>query len=229
MAALKSSNVPPKARPAENKPLPTREPPAPSVAPSGDLVTRIKQKRPLIGGYLEGARMEREGNRITFTFDDAFHADSVSDAKDAIAQIASELLGEKMTVETKVASADANGGRSDDKPAPLRDDPVDQRIPQTPRRRVVKEKRMNIKQLMKQAQQMQDQMQRQMASINVEGSAGGGMVKATMSGNKELLSITIDKQAIDPKTSRCSRTSSRRPSTKPRARSTKRCSHRSAR
>jgi DNA-binding YbaB/EbfC family protein len=57
---------------------------------------------------------------------------------------------------------------------------------------------MNIKQLMKQAQQMQDQMQRQMASINVEGTAGGGMVKAMMSGNKELLSITIDKQVIDP-------------------------------
>jgi DNA-binding YbaB/EbfC family protein len=57
---------------------------------------------------------------------------------------------------------------------------------------------MNIKQLMKQAQQMQDQMQRQMSSINVEGSAGGGMVKATMSGNKELLSITIDKQVVDP-------------------------------
>jgi DNA-binding YbaB/EbfC family protein len=57
---------------------------------------------------------------------------------------------------------------------------------------------MNIKQLMKQAQQMQDQMQRQMSSINVEGSAGGGMVKATMSGNKELLSIAIDKQVVDP-------------------------------
>jgi len=57
---------------------------------------------------------------------------------------------------------------------------------------------MNIKQLMKQAQQMQDQMQRQMASIQVEGTAGGGMVKATMSGNKELLAITIDKEAVDP-------------------------------
>jgi len=57
---------------------------------------------------------------------------------------------------------------------------------------------MNIKQLMKQAQQMQDQMQRQMSSIRVEGSAGGGMVKAEMSGNKELLSITIDKEAVDP-------------------------------
>jgi nucleoid-associated protein EbfC len=57
---------------------------------------------------------------------------------------------------------------------------------------------MNIKQLMKQAQQMQDQMQRQMASIKVEGTAGGGMVKAEMSGNKELISITIDKEAVDP-------------------------------
>ena len=57
---------------------------------------------------------------------------------------------------------------------------------------------MNIKQLMKQAQQMQDQMQRQMAAIRVEGSAGGGMVKAEMSGNKELLSVTIDKEAVDP-------------------------------
>lgn len=57
---------------------------------------------------------------------------------------------------------------------------------------------MNIKQLMKQAQQMQEQMQRQMASIRVEGTAGGGMVKAEMNGNKELLSITIDKEAVDP-------------------------------
>jgi DNA polymerase-3 subunit gamma/tau len=115
---------PAKTRPAVSKPLPNQQQQSPSASSSGDLVARIKQKRPLIGGYLEGARMEREGTRITFTFDDAFHADSVGDAKDAIAEIASELIGEKMTVETKVASADANGRRGDDKPAPLRDDPV---------------------------------------------------------------------------------------------------------
>jgi nucleoid-associated protein EbfC len=57
---------------------------------------------------------------------------------------------------------------------------------------------MNIKQLMKQAQQMQDQMQRQMQSLRVEGTAGGGMVKVAMSGNKEILDITIDKEAVDP-------------------------------
>jgi len=57
---------------------------------------------------------------------------------------------------------------------------------------------MNIKQLMKQAQQMQDQMQQRLATIKVEGTAGGGMVKAEMSGSKELLAITIDKEAVDP-------------------------------
>lgn len=57
---------------------------------------------------------------------------------------------------------------------------------------------MNIKQMMKQAQQMQEQMQSQMQNIRVEGTAGGGMVKAAMSGAKELLAITIDKEAVDP-------------------------------
>jgi nucleoid-associated protein EbfC len=57
---------------------------------------------------------------------------------------------------------------------------------------------MNIKQLMKQAQQMQSKMQEQMAAVRVEGTAGGGMVKAEMSGDKQLLSITIDKEAVDP-------------------------------
>ncbi|MCA1732930.1 MAG: YbaB/EbfC family nucleoid-associated protein, partial [Acidobacteria bacterium] len=57
---------------------------------------------------------------------------------------------------------------------------------------------MNIKQLMRQAQQMQEQMQQKMASVKVEGTAGGGMVKAVMSGSKELLSIEIDREAVDP-------------------------------
>ena len=57
---------------------------------------------------------------------------------------------------------------------------------------------MNIKQLMKQAQQMQEQMQRQMASLKVEGTSGGGMVKVEMNGNKEVASVVIDKEAVDP-------------------------------
>src|SRR6476619_6242226 len=57
---------------------------------------------------------------------------------------------------------------------------------------------MNPKQLMKQVQQMQEQMQQKMTALRVEGSAGGGMVKAAMNGSKELLAITIDKEAVDP-------------------------------
>ena len=57
---------------------------------------------------------------------------------------------------------------------------------------------MNPKQIMKQVQQMQAQMQQRMSELRVEGSAGGGMVKASMNGNKELLGVTIDKEAVDP-------------------------------
>ena len=57
---------------------------------------------------------------------------------------------------------------------------------------------MNPKQLMKQVQQMQAQMQQRMAELRVEGSAGGGMVKAVMNGQKELLSVSIEKEAVDP-------------------------------
>jgi DNA polymerase III subunit gamma/tau len=98
---------------------------APAANPS-DLVERVRQKRPLVGGYLAAAQLERDGNRLTFVFDDAFQADSVSDAKDQIATIASELFGEKMTVETRVgsASAEAPARRAEDKPSPLKDDPV---------------------------------------------------------------------------------------------------------
>jgi acyl-CoA synthetase (NDP forming) len=101
----------------------------PSRASSGnpsDLVERVRQKRPLVGGYLAAAQLERNGNRLTFVFDDAFQADSVSDAKDQIAQIASDLYGEKMVVETRVGSASAEtpARRAEDKPSPLKDDPV---------------------------------------------------------------------------------------------------------
>ncbi|HEY8847876.1 MAG TPA: YbaB/EbfC family nucleoid-associated protein [Thermoanaerobaculia bacterium] len=57
---------------------------------------------------------------------------------------------------------------------------------------------MNPKQLMKQVQQMQAQMQQRMTELRVEGSAGGGMVKATMNGQKELMAVSIEKEAVDP-------------------------------
>ena len=57
---------------------------------------------------------------------------------------------------------------------------------------------MNPKKMMQQVQQMQEQMARRMSELRVEGSAGGGMVKATMDGNKNLLGVAIEKDAVDP-------------------------------
>jgi DNA-binding YbaB/EbfC family protein len=51
---------------------------------------------------------------------------------------------------------------------------------------------MDLKKMMSQAQQMQERLQRQMAEMKVEASAGGGMVIVTVSGSKQLLSIKID-------------------------------------
>jgi DNA-binding YbaB/EbfC family protein len=58
-----------------------------------------------------------------------------------------------------------------------------------------------MQQLLKQAQKMQqDMMQAQEALKDeiVEASAGGGMVKVTVSGDLEVKSIAIDPQAVDP-------------------------------
>ncbi len=55
---------------------------------------------------------------------------------------------------------------------------------------------MNIQQMMKQAQQMQDRLQKQMAELRVEATAGGGMVSVLMSGQKQLLSLKIDPEVV---------------------------------
>lgn len=55
---------------------------------------------------------------------------------------------------------------------------------------------MNIQQMMKQAQQMQERLQKQMADMRVEATAGGGMVSVVVSGNKQLLSVRIDPEVV---------------------------------
>ena len=55
---------------------------------------------------------------------------------------------------------------------------------------------MNIQQMMKQAQQMQERMQKQMAETRVEATAGGGMVTVVMNGAKQVQSIKIDPEAV---------------------------------
>jgi len=50
----------------------------------------------------------------------------------------------------------------------------------------------NMQAMMKQAQQMQQKMQEEIAAIRVEGSAGGGMVTVKMDGQKSVLGVKID-------------------------------------
>src|SRR5206468_10184792 len=55
---------------------------------------------------------------------------------------------------------------------------------------------MNMQQLMKQAQKMQEQLQKQIETTVVEASAGGGMVSVKINGNKQLLSIHIEQEVF---------------------------------
>jgi DNA-binding YbaB/EbfC family protein len=55
---------------------------------------------------------------------------------------------------------------------------------------------MNIQKMMQQAQQMQEKMQKQMAEMKVDATAGGGVVTVTVNGSKQLLSIRIDPEAV---------------------------------
>ena len=55
---------------------------------------------------------------------------------------------------------------------------------------------MNIQEMMKQAQQMQEQLQRQMAELRAEGNAGGGMVTVVVNCAKQVQSLKIDPEVV---------------------------------
>jgi len=62
-------------------------------------------------------------------------------------------------------------------------------------------KQPDMNQMMKQVQQMQEEMvkaQEQLKHEEVEASAGGGMVTVRVTGDLELKSVTIDPEAVDP-------------------------------
>ena len=60
---------------------------------------------------------------------------------------------------------------------------------------------MNMQALMKQAQQMQEQLKKAQDELKESefiGSAGGGLVNVTVSGAKEVLAVSIKPEAVDP-------------------------------
>jgi DNA polymerase-3 subunit gamma/tau len=103
-------------------PTANRQPPT----PSGDLVDAIRKKKPMIASYLASAAMKKDGARVVFELEDPFAVDAVNDARSTIEEIASQHYGEPVTIEAKLKDAEPTpaGRRTEDKPAPLRDDPV---------------------------------------------------------------------------------------------------------
>jgi DNA-binding YbaB/EbfC family protein len=54
----------------------------------------------------------------------------------------------------------------------------------------------NIEQMMKQAQNMQQKMSKEMEELRVDASAGGGVVTVQMKGNHEIVALKIDPEAV---------------------------------
>jgi DNA-binding YbaB/EbfC family protein len=58
---------------------------------------------------------------------------------------------------------------------------------------------MDMRVLMKQAQKMQEKMQREIAELKVEGSAGGGMVTVSMTGSHVLTAVHVSPEILEGK------------------------------
>lgn len=113
-------------RPAPAARASTPPPDAADASSADAFVARLQKARPLLAGYMTGAkRTAKEGNRVIFTFDDPHLAEPLADAKAALEQLASEVYGAPTQVVIETSSdRPAEGRRAEDKPSPLRDDPV---------------------------------------------------------------------------------------------------------
>jgi len=54
----------------------------------------------------------------------------------------------------------------------------------------------NPQKLMKQVQQMQERVQKEIAALEIEATAGGGMVKVVMDGSKNVKALAIDPEVV---------------------------------
>ena len=55
----------------------------------------------------------------------------------------------------------------------------------------------NLQKMLKTAKEMQEKMQKELATMRVEGSSGGGMVSVTLDGHKNLLTISIESEVVN--------------------------------
>jgi DNA polymerase III gamma/tau subunit len=87
------------------------------------LLERLQKARPLLAGYLAGAKSSRvEANKIIWTFEDPHFAQPLVDAKSTLEQIAAEVYGRPM--EVVIETAENAAAKREEAASPLRDDPV---------------------------------------------------------------------------------------------------------
>jgi DNA-binding YbaB/EbfC family protein len=55
---------------------------------------------------------------------------------------------------------------------------------------------MDLNNMMKQAQEMQERLQREMSELSVQATAGGGMVTVVVNGHKNVLQIKLDPEVV---------------------------------
>ena len=55
----------------------------------------------------------------------------------------------------------------------------------------------NLQKMLKQAKEMQDKLQQELAQLRLEGTSGGGMVSITLDGQKNLVAVRLDPEVIN--------------------------------
>lgn len=55
----------------------------------------------------------------------------------------------------------------------------------------------NLQKMLKQAKEMQDNLQKELAELRLEGTSGGGMVTVTLDGQKNMIGVRLDPEVVD--------------------------------
>ncbi|HEU4521605.1 MAG TPA: DNA polymerase III subunit gamma/tau, partial [Thermoanaerobaculia bacterium] len=122
----------------------TRAPKAAGGDDPQDFVDELRRTRPLLAGYLAGAKSIRKvEGKLVFVFDDPHLAAPLADSKQALEQVAASVYGAPTAVHIETASQQPAGGRraEDKAESPLREDPVVKAFAKHLGGEIVKEKR----------------------------------------------------------------------------------------
>jgi DNA polymerase III subunit gamma/tau len=104
------------------------------------FVERLQKARPLLAGYLAGAKTSRiENNKLIFTFEDQHFAQPLVDAKSTLEQIAAEVYGKPMQI--AIETTGGGSAKSEEASPPVREDPIIKAFAKHLGGEVVREKR----------------------------------------------------------------------------------------